>query len=275
MSANQPAPDQPAADQPAADQPAADQPAPDTDDLRSGAPLHDGLLALLPLLGRWRGSGVGVIALSGEQFSYGQQVSFVHDGRPFLAYESRSWLTRADGCVVRQAWRESGFWRPGAAPDDLEVVIASNTGQALVFDGSAGDLRWDLATVSASHSRTARPVGGERRLYAVLGDALTYATELSGDGIAYSAHHARLNGPDRTTPHAHGRVRGAVMRGCSVPRVDMALVGLTLVSGVGLRLRPGVDWSEMDWPKVGWPAVGWVVVHWGRGRGRAGRPCGR
>jgi hypothetical protein len=46
-----------------------------------------------------------------------------------------------EGAVLRQAWRESGFWRPGPGPDDIEVVLASNTGQALVFTGAAGHLR--------------------------------------------------------------------------------------------------------------------------------------
>jgi hypothetical protein len=38
---------------------------PDTADLRSGAPLNDALLALLPLVGVWRGTGRGVVASSG------------------------------------------------------------------------------------------------------------------------------------------------------------------------------------------------------------------
>ena len=31
----------------------------DTTDLRAGAPLHDRLLALLPLVGEWVGEGIG------------------------------------------------------------------------------------------------------------------------------------------------------------------------------------------------------------------------
>jgi len=167
------------------------EPAPDTADLRSGALLHGSLLALLPLVGRWRGTGTGVVASSGVQFRYGQQVSFAHDGRPFLAYESRAWLLDADDGVIRQAWRESGFWRPGAGPDDVEVVLASNTGQALLFTGLAGDLRWDLATTVAAPAPTAKSVDGERRLYAVVDDELGYATELAPAGQPYAAH---LNG---------------------------------------------------------------------------------
>jgi hypothetical protein len=166
-------------------------PTPDTSDLRTGAPLHDALLALLPLVGVWRGAGVGVVPDSGVEFSYGQQVSITHDGRPFLAYESRSWLVDAEGAVIRQAWRESGFWRPGRGPDDVELVLASNTGQSLMFTGQAGDQRWELATASVVGTPSAVPVDGERRFYAVMGGELVYATELAPGGAEYAAH---LNG---------------------------------------------------------------------------------
>jgi THAP4-like, heme-binding beta-barrel domain len=164
------------------------EPAPDTADLRSGAPIHDALLALLPLVGRWRGGGAGVVAGSGAEFRYGQQIAIVHDGRPFLAYESRSWVLDEDGAVLRQAWRENGFWRPGPGPDDVELVVASNTGQALVFAGTAGEQRWELQTTSAEHAPSAKVVDGERRLYAVRGDELVYATELAPGGEPFAPH---------------------------------------------------------------------------------------
>ena len=163
-------------------------PAPDTDDLRSGAPVSDVLLALLALVGRWRGEGVGVVARTGAQFRYGQQIVIAHDGRPFLAYEARTWLLDDDGAVIRSAWRESGFWRPGAGPDDVELVLASNTGQALVLTGTAGDRQWDLRTASAAHAPTAKDVDGERRLYALRGPQLMYATELAPGGQPFAPH---------------------------------------------------------------------------------------
>lgn len=167
------------------------QPTPDTADLRAGAALHDALLALLPLVGVWRGEGTGLAPGSQTQFRYGQELRFVHDGRPFLAYDSRSWLIDLDGSVIRPAWREAGFWRVGPG-DDIEAVIASNTGQALVFAGVAGDLRWEVATTSATPARTAKAVAGERRLYALVDEVLIYATELSTGG-PYEPHlNARL-----------------------------------------------------------------------------------
>lgn len=167
------------------------QPTPDTADLRTGVPVNDALLSLLALVGVWRGEGTGLAPGSQTQFRFGQQLSFVHDGRPFLAYEARSWLLDLDGNVIRPAWRESGFWRVGVG-DDIEAVVASNTGQALVFAGVAGDQRWELATSTAQPARTAKRLAGERRLYAVLDGALVYATELSVDG-PYEPHlNARL-----------------------------------------------------------------------------------
>lgn len=167
-------------------------PGPDTSDLRTGAPIHDALLALLPLVGVWTGGGAGV-APSGEQFRFGQRLSFVHDGRPFLAYESRAWLLAPDNTVIRQAWRESGFWRMGAGPDDIEVVLASNTGEALVYTGTAGDRRWEIATVSAQPAPTAKRVDAERRLYALVEDELAYVSELAPEGRPSAPHlNARL-----------------------------------------------------------------------------------
>jgi hypothetical protein len=51
--------------------------------------------------------------------------------------------------------------------------------------------RWELATVSAEHAPTAKDVDGERRIYAVRGDELSYATELAPAGQPFAPH---LNG---------------------------------------------------------------------------------
>jgi hypothetical protein len=160
----------------------------DVTDLRAGEPLHDALLALLPLVGTWAGTGVGVVPSTGEGFAFRQQVTFAHDGRPFLVYDSRTWLVDGAGKDIRPAFRESGFWRPGAGPDDVEVVAASITGLTLVFTGTAGDQRWDLATSSVVSTPTAKHVSGERRLYAISADTLAYATELALQGDEFAPH---------------------------------------------------------------------------------------
>ncbi|MGH3534933.1 MAG: FABP family protein, partial [Pseudonocardiaceae bacterium] len=89
---------------------------PDTANLREGPELHSGCLALLPLVGVWRGGGEVVYPTIEGPYRFGQQVVFCHDGRPFLRYEARAWLLDAEGNVIRPAARETGFWRP--QPDD-------------------------------------------------------------------------------------------------------------------------------------------------------------
>ena len=151
-------------------------------------PLSDELLAVLPLVGNWAGRGFGVVASTGAGFAFRQHVTFAHDGRPFLAYESRSWLIDDDDRDIRPAFRESGFWRPGAGPDDLEVLTVSITGLAQLFVGTAGDGRWEIATTSIVRTPTAKHVAGERRLYAISGDTLAYATELALTPDEYTPH---------------------------------------------------------------------------------------
>jgi hypothetical protein len=172
-------------------------PAADTTDLREGPPIHDDLLALVPLVGLWGGAGIGIVPETGAEFRFVQALTFAHDGRPFLVYESHTWLLDEAGAVSRAAARESGFWRPGAGPDDVEVVLALNTGVTLVLTGSAGDARWSLETAALDRTPTAKEVDGNRRLYAVTtgddGDELAYAQELARPGEEYRPHlNARL-----------------------------------------------------------------------------------
>ena len=122
---------------------------------------------------------------TGEEFLYRQQLRIAHDGRPFLVHESRAWLVREDGSRIRPAFRETGFWRPGTGPDDVQLVLADAAGLVEVLTGTAGDNRWDLLTTTVSGTPTARAVVAERRLYAVADEALLYATELdTGPGLA-------------------------------------------------------------------------------------------
>jgi hypothetical protein len=160
----------------------------DTADLRTGVPLHDDLLALLPLVGVWQGAGTGRKPSDGSEFRFGQRVSFAHDGRRFLVYESRSWLLDEDGGFIRPALREGGFWRPGPGEDDFEVTVAAMTGLTEVFTGVAGDLQWQLTSQTVTGTPTAAPVQAEQRFYAVQADQLLYATELQLPGGGFEPH---------------------------------------------------------------------------------------
>lgn len=166
----------------------------DTTDLRTGPEINQVLLAVLPLVGRWSGFGNGVTLATGEEFRYAQRVSLAHDGRPFLSYESRTWLLNPDGSVLRAAFRETGFLRMGSGPDELELVLATAVGIVEVFTGVAGDSRWELASIGVGFTRSAKSVAGERRLYALTGEQLGYVQELALTPGNYRPHlNATLN----------------------------------------------------------------------------------
>ena len=88
----------------------------DTANLRKGANLHDALLALLPLVGVWRGEGEGR-GPHGD-YRFGQQIIVSHDGRDYLNWEARSWRLTEKGEYDEAALRETGFWRFVSDPAD-------------------------------------------------------------------------------------------------------------------------------------------------------------
>ena len=101
-------------------------PVPDTVDVRSGPDVSEELLSVLPLLGEWHGEGQATGAAGDHRF--GQWIRFSHDGRGFLAYESRTWRLTDDGVIVGPDVRESGFWRP-RGQDDVELAVRVVVGQ--------------------------------------------------------------------------------------------------------------------------------------------------
>ena len=72
----------------------------------SGPALHPDLVPYAFLLGSWAGVGVGGYPTI-EGFQFGEEVFFTHVGKPYLAYESRSWLLDASGNRVAPAARPS------------------------------------------------------------------------------------------------------------------------------------------------------------------------
>jgi hypothetical protein len=160
----------------------------DTANLREGADLHDACLALLPLIGVWRGEGE-VVYPTIEPQHFGQQVVFAHDGRPFVYYESRAWLLDADGKVIRPAAREVGWWRP--RPDDtIEVLLAQATGIIEIFYGEPRtQTSWEMATDVTMRTASAKDVAGAKRLYGLVNNGdLAYVEERAMMGQPLQPH---------------------------------------------------------------------------------------
>lgn len=151
----------------------------DTTDLRRGPEISEALLAVLPLVGNWSGFGTGIDPASGGQYTFAQRVTFAHDGRPFLSYDSHLWRLAEEGSSPLRSDREQGFLRMGAAEDELEFVLTTADGRISIFTGLAGDLRWELVTTAVGFTPSADQLAGERRLYALTGNTLAYVDELA------------------------------------------------------------------------------------------------
>jgi hypothetical protein len=158
----------------------------ETHDLRTGPNLHESLLGLLPFVGVWRGTGKGGYP-DIEDFDYAQEVRFTHDGRPFLAYESRAWIIDADGRPIRPAAREVGWWRP-QGEDSVEVLLAHPTGYVEVYVGEIDGLKVELSTDAVVRTATAKEVSANHRLYGIVEGELLYAHDMAAMGHDLTPH---------------------------------------------------------------------------------------
>lgn len=175
----------------------------DTANLREGADLHDALLALLPLVGVWRGTGEG---RSGDgDYRFGQQIVVSHDGGDYLNWEARSWRLTETGEYLRPALRETGFWRFVADPSDpsesqaVELLLAHSAGYVELFYGRPRSATsWELVTDALARSKSeglAGLMGPAKRLYGIVeGGDLAYVEErVDADGGLVPHLSARLS----------------------------------------------------------------------------------
>src|SRR4051794_27204450 len=122
--------------------------------LGQGVDLHPQCEPLAPLLGVWRGKGLAQYPSLLGEFPFGQQLSFSHDGRPFLVYEARAWLLSPEGKVLRPAAREVGWWRMDEE-ETIELVLAHMFGICEIYYGGGRPARGGRVGAPA-RKRTAR-----------------------------------------------------------------------------------------------------------------------
>lgn len=161
----------------------------DTANLRLGVGLNDALLALLPMVGVWRGEGKGR-GHDGD-YRFGQQIVVSHDGGDYLNWDSRSWRLSETGEYEAPGLRETGFWRFVDDPADpgetqaIELLLAHSAGYVELFYGTPiTQSSWELATDALARSKSGALVGGAKRLYGIVeGGDLAYVEErVDADG---------------------------------------------------------------------------------------------
>lgn len=148
--------------------------------------LHPDCAPIAWLLGTWRGNGHGDYPTI-EKFSFGQELIFAHDGRPFFHYMARSWIVDEEGEKVRDAAIETGFWR--ARPEGaLEVVLTHSSGIAEVWYGQAAGGKVELHTAGVSFTESAKEVTGGGRMYGNVDGDLLYAYDMAALGQELQPH---------------------------------------------------------------------------------------
>jgi nitrobindin-like protein len=148
--------------------------------------LHPGIAVLAPLIGTWAGAGTGEYPTI-QPFSYAEEVTFGHVGKPFLTYGQRT-KASDDG---RPLHAETGYLRVPTA-GRVEWVLAHPTGITEISEGSLSVdgpvLEMELSTTSVGRSSSAKDVTALGRSFHVEGDVLTYTVRLGAVGQPLQHH---------------------------------------------------------------------------------------
>ena len=159
----------------------------DTANLRQGPSLNDGLLALLPLVGVWRGTGKRIV--DDKEETIGQQIIIAHDGENHLSYDCRTWKNET---LIN---RELGFWRI-SPKDEIELIVTNSGGVAEIFYGQPLNERaWELESASTMATATGPAnLGAGKRLYGLMpNNNLGWVEERMVDGELSPKQSAELS----------------------------------------------------------------------------------
>jgi hypothetical protein len=125
---------------------------------------------------------------------FGQEVTFGHDRRPFLAYSSKTWLLDDDGNRVRPLATETGYWRPVEGPPGvpggitLEVLLAHPTGFVEVYYGTVDGPRITLETDAVVRTRSAKEYSAATRMYGLVEGDLLWVMDMAAGGVRLTSH---------------------------------------------------------------------------------------
>ena len=177
------------------------------------ADLPAPLIPLAWLVGRWAGAGVAGYPTMEGDLRFGQEVSFTHDGRPFLTYTSQTWLLDDEGRQVRPLASETGYWRPAAAQpgehaenadadtedadavgaeaissNPIEVLLAHPSGYVEIYHGAVDGPRVTLETDAVVRTRTAKDYAAATRMYGLVEGDLLWVMDMAAGGVRLTSH---------------------------------------------------------------------------------------
>jgi len=149
--------------------------------------LHPDCEPLAFLLGTWKGRGDGEYP-SIDSFSYLEEVTFGHVGKPFLAYTQKT--RHAETGEPLHA--EMGYLRVAEGMINLSLVQPTGIMETYVLALSGQKLAFELEAVSFSPnaSEAAKSITGVERTFDVEGDVMRYTMGMAALGNPMT-HHLR------------------------------------------------------------------------------------
>jgi hypothetical protein len=148
--------------------------------------MHPDCAPLAWMIGSWAGAGV-VGYPSVESRNFGQEIDVTHDGRPFLAWSSRTWLLDADGDQQEAAAVETGYWRP--LPDgEVELVLAHPTGIVELYHGRTSPAKAEVRTDGVIRSPQAVEYSAAHRLYGYVNGNMMWVMDMAATGHPLQSH---------------------------------------------------------------------------------------
>ena len=148
--------------------------------------LDPSLFALAWMIGRWEGTGKGAYPGT-EDFDFGQQIDFSHNGGNYLHYLSQMFEVDDQGVAVRPLGMETGFWRP-QADSSLEVVMCHPAGYAEVWYGKITGAKIELATDAVVRTSSADDYSAGQRLYGNVDGDLLWTFDKADGGNPLQSH---------------------------------------------------------------------------------------
>ncbi|MDQ1482190.1 MAG: hypothetical protein QOF35_266 [Actinomycetota bacterium] len=152
--------------------------------------LPPALAPLAWLVGRWEGAGVvGYPTI--ESAHFGQEILCSHDGRPFLEWQSRTWLLNEAGDRVRPLASELGYWRV-LEDGEIELLLTHPTGVLEMYvghrDPDPARPIVHLRTDGVLRSPAAKEYNAGSRMYGLAASQLAWAMDMAAVGHGLQSH---------------------------------------------------------------------------------------
>ena len=146
------------------------------------AELHPVCAPLAFLLGTWQGTGTGIYPTI-EDFSYTEEASFAHVGKPFVAYGQKT--RDADTGLPLHA--EAGYLRP-QGDGRVELVLVQPSGIVELLEGTVEGSSVQLASTAVLGTASAKPVTATERRIWLDGDVLRSSVAMAAVGRELQHH---------------------------------------------------------------------------------------